>query len=112
VEVLEACLDRIGAVNPAVNAVVVLDADGARAAARAAEAAVMRSEPLGPLHGLPLLVKDTQDVGGLRTTYGSPIFARHVPAADAGCVARLRAAGAIIIGKTNTPEWAAGGNTR
>ncbi|MGK9168795.1 amidase [Inquilinus limosus] len=112
VEVLEACLDRIGAVNPAVNAVVVLDADGAREAARAAEAAVMRGEPLGPLHGLPLLVKDTQDVGGLRTTYGSPIFARHVPVADAGCVARLRAAGAIIIGKTNTPEWAAGGNTR
>ncbi len=72
----------------------------------------MRGDALGPLHGLPLAVKDTQDVGGMRTTYGSPLFAEHVPAADAGSVARLRAAGAIIVGKTNTPEWAAGANTR
>ncbi|WP_029003320.1 amidase [Azorhizobium doebereinerae] len=112
VEVLDACLARIAAVDPAVNAMVVVDEDGARAAARAAEAAVMRGEDLGPLHGLPLAVKDTHDVGGMRTTYGSPIFADHVPAADAGCVARLRAAGAVILGKTNTPEWAAGANTR
>jgi Asp-tRNA(Asn)/Glu-tRNA(Gln) amidotransferase A subunit family amidase len=67
---------------------------------------------LGPLHGLPVLIKDTQDTAGLRTTYGSPLFADHVPTADAGSVARLRSAGAIIFGKTNTPEWAAGGNTR
>lgn len=112
VEVLEACLTRIEAVNPAVNAMVTLDVEGARSAARSAEAAIMRGESLGPLHGLPLAIKDTQDVGGMRTTYGSPLFANHVPAADAGSVARLRAAGAVIIGKTNTPEWAAGGNTR
>jgi amidase len=112
VELLDACLSRIAAVNPAVNAVVTLAEDEARSAARAAEAAITRGESLGPLHGLPVLIKDTQDTAGLRTTYGSPLFADHVPAADAGSVARLRAAGAIILGKTNTPEWAAGGNTR
>src|ERR1700730_419072 len=112
VELLEACLSRIGAVNSAVNAVVALDEDRALAAARTAEAAIMRGDHLGPLHGLPVLIKDTQDTAGLRTTYGSPLFADHVPAADAGSVARLRAAGAVILGKTNTPEWAAGGNTR
>jgi amidase len=112
VELLQACLSRIEAVNPAVNAVVALDEERALAAARAAEAAIMRDEDVGPLHGLPVLIKDTQDTAGLRTTYGSPLFADYVPAADAGSVARLRAAGAIIFGKTNTPEWAAGGNTR
>lgn len=112
VELLEAYLDRIAAVNPAVNAVVALDAERARAAARAAEAAVMRGDALGPLHGLPVAVKDTQDTAGLVTTYGSPLFAGHVPAADEACVARLRAAGAIVLGKTNTPEFAAGANTR
>lgn len=111
-ELLDACLARIAAVNPAVNAVVTLAEEQARAAARAAEAAIMRGESRGPLHGLPVLIKDTQDTAGLRTTYGSPLFANHVPAADAGSVARLRRAGAIIFGKTNTPEWAAGGNTR
>lgn len=112
VELLDSCLARIAAVNPAVNAVVTLAEDQARNEARAAEAAIMRGESLGPLHGLPVLIKDTQDTAGLRTTYGSPLFANHIPAADAGSVARLRAAGAIIFGKTNTPEWAAGGNTR
>ena len=112
VELLDACLARIAAINPAVNAVVTLAEDEARSAARAAEAAIARGESLGPLHGLPILIKDTQDTAGLRTTYGSPLFADHIPIADAGSVARLRAAGAIIFGKTNTPEWAAGGNTR
>jgi amidase len=112
VELLEACLSRIAAVNPAVNAVVTLDEDRARAAARAAEAAIMSHQEVGPLHGLPVLIKDTQDTANLRTTYGSPLFADHIPAADAGSVARPRAAGAIIFGKTNTPEWAAGANTR
>ncbi len=111
-ELLDACLSRISAVNPAVNAVVILDEDRARTAARAAEANIMRGEDRGLLHGLPVLIKDTQDTAGLRTTYGSPLFANHVPSADQGSVARLRAAGAIILGKTNTPEWAAGGNTR
>jgi Asp-tRNA(Asn)/Glu-tRNA(Gln) amidotransferase A subunit family amidase len=112
VELLDACLARIASVNPAVNAVVTLDEEGARLAAQSAEAAIMRGEDHGLLHGLPVLIKDTQDTKGLRTTYGSPLLAAHVPAADQGSVARLRAAGAIIFGKTNTPEWAAGANTR
>ena len=112
VEILDQCLARIASVNPAVNAVVTLDENGARAAARIAEAAILRGDDLGPLHGIPVLIKDTQDTAGLRTTYGSPLFADHIPTADQGSVARLRAAGAIIFGKTNTPEWAAGGNTR
>jgi Asp-tRNA(Asn)/Glu-tRNA(Gln) amidotransferase A subunit family amidase len=112
VELLDSCLARIARVNPAVNAMVSLDGDRARAAAREAEAAVMRGDALGPLHGLPVAIKDTEDTAGLRTTYGSPLFAEHVPERDLGVVARLRAAGAIVLGKTNTPEWAAGGNTR
>ncbi|QOZ77322.1 amidase [Bradyrhizobium sp. CCBAU 53351] len=112
VELLDACLSRIAAINPAVNAVVTLDEPGARAAAKAAEAAILRGEDRGALHGLPVLIKDTQDTAGMRSTYGSPLLKDNVPAADQGSVARLRAAGAIIFGKTNTPEWAAGGNTR
>jgi amidase len=112
VELLDSCLLRIAEVNPTVNAVVALDEPGAREAAHKAETAIRRGEKLGPLHGIPVLIKDTQDTAGLRTTYGSPLFANHVPSADQGSVARLRAAGAIILGKTNTPEWAAGGNTR
>ncbi|CCE05442.1 putative amidase [Bradyrhizobium sp. STM 3843] len=112
VELLDACLARIAALNPAINAVVTLDEEGARRAAKAAEAALLKGEDLGPLHGLPVLIKDTQDTAGLRTTYGSPILADNVPSADQASVARLRAAGAIIFGKTNTPEWAAGANTR
>ncbi|MGJ4886717.1 amidase [Bradyrhizobium sp. HKCCYLRH3099] len=112
VALLDSCLERIAAVNPAVNAVVTLDEPGARAAAKAAEAELARGEDKGPLHGLPVLIKDTQDTAGMRSTYGSPILADNVPATDQASVARLRAAGAIIFGKTNTPEWAAGGNTR
>src|ERR1700749_83599 len=112
VELLDACLARIAAVNPAVNAVVTLDEQGARAAAKAAEAEIARGEDRGPLHGLPVLIKDTQDTKGMRSTYGSPILADNVPVAAQASVARLRAAGAIIFGKTNTPEWAAGANTR
>lgn len=112
VEALDSCLARIAAVDPAVNAIPLVDAEGARRAAREAEAAVLRGDRLGPLHGVPVGIKDTQDTAGLRTTYGSPLFAAHVPAKDSGSVARLRAAGAIILGKTNTPEFAAGANTR
>ena len=112
VELLDACLSRITATNAAVNAVVTLDEPGARAAAKEAEAAILRGGDHGALHGLPVLIKDTQDTAGLRSTYGSPLLRDNVPAADQGSVARLRAAGAIIFGKTNTPEWAAGGNTR
>jgi amidase len=112
VELLDACLARIAAVNPAVNAVVTLDEEGARAAAKSAEAEITRGDDRGPLHGLPVLIKDTQDTSGMRSTYGSPILADNVPATDQASVARLRGAGAIIFGKTNTPEWAAGANTR
>ncbi|GGF70859.1 amidase [Azorhizobium oxalatiphilum] len=112
VELLDSCLARIDAIDPAVNAMVALDIEGARAAAKEAEAQVMRGEPLPPLHGIPVAVKDTHETKGLRTTHGSPIFADHVPTEDAACIARLRAAGGIIFGKTNTPEWAAGANTR
>lgn len=112
VELLESCLARIAAVDPAVNAMVALDTERARAAARQAEAAVMRGDPLPPLHGLPVGIKDLEETAGLRTTYGSPIFRDHVPAGDAGMVAGLRAAGGIVIGKTNTPEFGAGANTR
>jgi Asp-tRNA(Asn)/Glu-tRNA(Gln) amidotransferase A subunit family amidase len=112
VELLESCLARIGQVNHAVNAMVALDTDRAREAAKAAERAVTSGAPLGPLHGLPVGIKDLEETGGLRTTFGSPLFADHVPARDQAIVANLRAAGAIVIGKTNTPEFGAGANTR
>lgn len=112
VELLESCLGRIEAVNGAVNAFVAIDADGARAAARDAEGAVMRGGELGPLHGLPVGIKDLEEVQGVRTTYGSTIFRDFVPEADCHMVARVRAAGAVILGKTNTPEFGAGANTR
>jgi amidase len=113
VELMESCLARIAAVDHAVNAFSTLDADGARAGAREAEAAVMRGgDGLGPLHGLPVGIKDLEETAGLRTTWGSPIFRDHVPAEDCGIVARVRAAGGVVIGKTNVPEFGLGANTR
>lgn len=112
VELLEACIERMHAVNPAVNALAATCFDRARDEARAAEQAVMRGEPLGLLHGLPLGVKDLEETAGLLTTYGSPIFRTNVPSHDNAMVARLRAAGAIVTAKTNTPEMGAGANTR
>ena len=111
VELLESCLLRIDQVNPRLNGIVAADLDAARREARAAEQAVMQGRALGALHGLPVGIKDMVDTAGLRTTYGSAVFKDHVPKADAGLVARLRAAGAIVQFKTNTPEWAAGANT-
>lgn len=111
VEVLEAHLARIERINPAINAIVAMDADRARAAARTAEAAVMRGDRLGPLHGLPLGVKDLEETEGLRTTWGSPQFADHIPKADEWHIAALRRAGAIVLGKTNVPEFGAGANS-
>ena len=108
VEVLDAHLAQIAAVNPAVNAIVTLDPDRARVGARAADGAVARGEQLGPLHGLPIAVKDLEDTAGMRTTYGSPIFADQVPERDSLLVERLRRAGAIVVGKTNTPELGPG----
>src|ERR1700754_1397360 len=105
VEVLQAHLDRIAEVNPKVNAIVAM-ADGALNAARKAEAAVKPDARLGPLHGVPFTVKDGIDTAGVLTQRGSPIFKGRVPETDATVVARLKAAGGILIAKTNTPEFA------
>jgi amidase len=104
VDLMQATLKRIDAVNPKVNAIVSLrDPDVLLAEARALKP--------GPLSGLPMAIKDLAETKGLRTTHGSPIYADHVPDADDLMVARLRAAGAIIIGKTNTPEMGLGSHT-
>jgi amidase len=112
VEVVEAAIDQIEAVNPIVNAVVTPAFEQARVEARAAEAAIQRGDELGPLHGLPIGLKDMTETAGLRTTYGSKLYEHNVPTEDALLVTRLKQAGGIIIGKTNTPEFAAGTNTR
>lgn len=111
VELLDACIERIEAVNPLVNAVTATCFERARAEAVVAEQAVVRGEPLGLLHGLPLGVKDLEPTAGLLTTFGAPLFRHHVPAQDIELVARLRRAGAIVTGKTNVPEMGAGANT-
>jgi Asp-tRNA(Asn)/Glu-tRNA(Gln) amidotransferase A subunit family amidase len=111
-ELLESCIARIEAVDHAVNAMVARDYDTARAAARKADDTVTKGDDLPPLFGLPIGVKDLQDTGGLRTTYGSPLFADHVPAKDERLIAAVREAGAIVLGKTNSPEFGAGANTR
>jgi amidase len=110
-ELVQAHLDRIGEVNHRLNAIVTLDRDAALDAADAADRALAGGAEPGPLHGLPIAIKDLEDVAGMRTTYGSTLFAQHVPDADTPMVARLRRAGAIIIGKTNTPEFGAGSQT-
>jgi Asp-tRNA(Asn)/Glu-tRNA(Gln) amidotransferase A subunit family amidase len=104
-EIVEAHLSRIEALNPSLNAIVTLAPD-AIDRARAAEAAVIRGDDLGALHGVPITIKDTIDTAGLRTTSGTALRADHIPDKDAGAVARLKAAGAIILGKTNTAEMA------
>src|ERR1700723_4317135 len=103
VELLDSCIDRIETVDPAVNAMVARDFDKARVAAKAADAATMRGDELPALHGLPIGIKDLEPTEGLRTTFGSPLFRDNVPAKDARLVAAIRAAGAIVVGKTNTP---------
>ena len=112
VELTESCIGRVLAVDHAVNAMVARDFDRARAAAASCDVATMRGDVMGPLHGLPLGVKDLEDVAGLRTTYGSTLFRDHVPEQDELIVQSTRHAGAVILGKTNTPEWGAGANTR
>jgi amidase len=105
VEMVAAVLERIARVNPRLGAYCTVTADAARGAARDAEAAVGRGASLGPLHGVPVSLKDLTPTRGIRTTMGSKIFEHHVPAEDAALVERLRAAGAILLGKTNTPEF-------
>ncbi|MEM6375537.1 MAG: amidase family protein, partial [Pseudomonadota bacterium] len=105
---MAATLEQIAALNPGVNAIVSMpSADDLMAAAAAAD----KSAPRGPLHGLPIAIKDLADAQGLPTSQGSPIFAGQIAAQDSPHVARLRAAGALIIGKTNTPEFGLGGQT-
>lgn len=109
-EVLAATHERIAALNPTINAVVTLDSQ-AEAQADAIDAALARGEAPGPLCGVPVGIKDVTPVAGVRTTFGSPIFSDHVPDHDAVVVSRLRRAGAVIVGKTNCPEFAAGAST-
>src|SRR3954466_3307760 len=105
VEIVDLVLARIEKTQPTLNAFITVCADEARAAARAAEAGVTRGEELGPLHGVPFSVKDLVNTKGVRTTFGSFALADNVPASDSPAVARLKAAGAILVGKTTTPEF-------
>ena len=111
VELLQAHLQQIDKVNPVVNAIVTLDAEGALAKAKAADAKQAKGEALGALHGLPIAHKDLFLTKGIRTTYGSPIFKDFIPERSMLVVDRTWAAGAVCIGKTNTPEFGAGSQT-
>ncbi len=110
-ELLEHYLARIERLNPRLNAVVTLDVERARARAREADEALARGRVRGPLHGVPFTIKDTYETAGLRTTCGWEAIADHVPLADAIAVARLRAAGAVVVGKTNVPTLASDAQT-
>lgn len=110
-EVMRAHLAQIERVNPAVNAIVTLVAEQALAGARAADEALARGAPVGPLHGLPIAHKDLEETAGIRTTFGSRLYRDYVPERSTLQVSRLQAAGAITVGKTNTPEFGAGSQT-
>src|SRR5262249_45905300 len=110
-EVLSAHLQRIERINPKVNAIVTLAADQAIEHARRADQALAQGKTVGPLHGLPIAIKDLQPTRGIRTTFGSRIYKDFVPETDSLLVERIRNAGAIVIGKTNTPEFGAGSQT-
>ncbi|WP_281260138.1 amidase family protein [Pararhodobacter marinus] len=111
-EYLDACMARISALNPAINALTAFDGERAVVQAAAASRRWHEGRPAGILDGLPVGVKDLQETAGLLTTHGSPRARGHVPRTDLPMVARLRAAGAIVLAKTNVPELGAGGNTR
>lgn len=111
VELLDSCLERIESVNGTVNAITAMDETRARKDAQLAEQGFKAGEAMGPLAGLPVGIKDLNATAGLRTTYGSLIHKDNVPEQDEALVARLRAAGAIVLAKTNTPEFGAGSNT-
>jgi amidase len=111
-EVMQAVLARVDAVNPRLNAIVTLVRDSALKEAKTATAALKRKgAKLGPLHGVPVTIKDLTHTKGIRTTWGSKVFEHYVPEEDSLIVERLKSAGAIVLGKTNTPEFGAGGNT-
>jgi aspartyl-tRNA(Asn)/glutamyl-tRNA(Gln) amidotransferase subunit A len=111
VELTRACLDRIEKLNPALNAFITVISESALAEARAAESEISRGEWRGPLHGIPVALKDLIDTAGTRTTAGSALFEHRVPAEDAEVVRRLRQAGAVILGKNNLHEFAYGGSS-
>jgi amidase len=110
-ELLDEYLARIDRLNPRLNAVVTLDAERARDAARAADEAVVAGGELPPLHGLPITVKDALETQGIRSTGGATELRDHVPSADAPAVARIKACGAIVFGKTNVPKWSGDSQT-
>jgi len=110
-DVMAAHLARIERVNPKVNAIVTLIAERAMADAKQADERQAHGDALGPLHGLPVAHKDLVNTAGVRTTFGSPLYRDNIPTTDALVVRRVRAAGAVMLGKTNTPEWGAGSNT-
>lgn len=111
VDLLEACIAQIETVNPRINAVVTKSYERARLEAQEAERAVAEGRSLGFLHGLPALIKDLNETKDIRTTFASPLYKDNVPTSDDPVVARLREQGAIIAGKTNTPEFGVGSNT-
>ena len=110
-EVMETHLDQIERVNPKVNAIVTYLPEQAMEGARAADEMLAKGDAVGPLHGLPVAHKDLVETRGIKTTYGSPIYKDNVPDQDALIVERLKKAGAVTIGKTNTPEFGAGSQT-
>jgi amidase len=110
-EVMTAHLARIERVNPKVNAIVTLVAERAMDGAARADEAQARGDALGPLHGLPVAHKDLVQTAGIRTTRGSPFFKDNIPAQDDFIITRIRRAGAVTLGKTNTPEFGAGSQT-
>jgi amidase len=110
-ELLAAVLARIEEVNPALNAIVTLAAEQAAGVAADLDTRAAHGSLAGPLHGLPIAIKDVAETAGIRTTFGSPVFASYVPSFDAPYVALLKQAGAVVIGKTNAPEFGAGSQT-
>jgi aspartyl-tRNA(Asn)/glutamyl-tRNA(Gln) amidotransferase subunit A len=111
VELTRACLDRIGTIGPALNAFITVTGEQALAVARQRDDEIRRGKRIGPLHGIPVAVKDNIDTAGVRTTAASELFKDRVPAEDADVVRRLKDAGAIILGKTNLQEFAYGGSS-
>ncbi len=107
VELVDALFERIARIDTQLHAYCTLAPDQARLAARTAEADLLHGKPVGPLHGVPVCVKDNLETAGIRTTYGSRLFEQFIPAEDAVAVARLKKAGAIVMGKTSLPEFAA-----
>jgi aspartyl-tRNA(Asn)/glutamyl-tRNA(Gln) amidotransferase subunit A len=111
VELTTACLARIDRANPALNAFITITSESAQEQARTAESEVMRGKWRGPLHGVPIALKDLFDTAGVRTTAGSGVFKDRIPTEDAEVVRRLKAAGAVLLGKTNMQEFAFGGTS-